>query len=632
MDPDRYEIAESSALFQGHVDQFFSQNRMSFQIVNIYEDNNEIQKFNPEKFRRVFVRLINQSLEERRTEGYQCELASNDNLKIIYPALLDDTRDGGMSGTYRLYPRTALCSSCRSYLDLSKNERCNCNAPLWQFTFVAFCDECGAQYPIHPMSNVLNDCPSCRSPGSLRKITWTRQDDLRSYRVSCIRCSKQYPLILYKCDHIDHQTGQILSTLPKSGFRGVPARSGAVYHPYVHTIPDIPQIDEIDESGNLNARGRQLTEAYEEFFGDLGEVDESCLFLPEFWECLVCRNKFWANRRVVSIAEDFELDVASRTGWSTLDQWRIIRTVLIEAKLRVAVNTDGTRNGEAIAARYDLDEVRSCLAAQVNAHFDESELQGLYLVSGNLGAECERRGEPLNPPQNWRELMDRLGIAQVSQISDLHMIQALLGIIEGSTRREVRLFRTVNTGAGDNERPTVFVRRFQTEGLLFRLDSRRVASWLAENGYMPHPENTDYSSGALRALIQNDESVRNEVLKLLHTLSHCLIQQSSIDTGLDPQSLSELIYPSLCSLLIYSTGGVNTGGLEDTFDNHMGEWLSRLEETARDCCQDPGCMEDEGGACNACLFLPEFVCRHFNQHLDRSSLVGGARHAFGYFR
>ena len=67
---------------------------------------------------------------------------------------------------------------------------------------------------------------------------------------------------------------------------------------------------------------------------------------------------------------------------------------------------------------------------------------------------------------------------------------------------------------------------------------------------------------------------------------------------------------------------MDTGGLEYTYDNHMSDWLSRMEELAHDCPQDPGCMEDEGGACNACLMLPEFACKNFNQNLDRSSLVG----------
>jgi len=425
-----------------------------------------------------------------------------------------------------------------------------------------------------------------------------------------------------------------LSTKPPSGFRGVPARSGAIYHPYVYSIPDIPQIDEIDESGALNSWGRQLTEAFEEFFGNIGEADESYLFIPEFWDCLARRSSFWSNDRVVNIAKDFDLDIANRTQWSTLDRWKIIRTILIEAKTRVTIGSDGARNRNEVSERYGLAELGRCLSSQTEIRFDESELQGLYLLSGDIGAECGRREVPMHPPQNWRTLLDRYGISQIFQISDLHMIQALLGVIEGSTRREVHLFRTIDTGIGDDKRPTVFIRRFQTEGLLFRLDSHRVVDWLSENGFAPNisEEGSGDTSSQLRLLIQNDETARDEVFKLLHTLSHCLIQQSSIDTGLDPQSLSELIYPSLSSLLIYSTGGVNIGGLEDTYDNHMGDWLSRIEETASDCCQDPGCMEDEGGACNACLFLPEFVCRHFNQHLDRSSLVGGARHAVGYFR
>ena len=121
------------------------------------------------------------------------------------------------------------------------------------------------------------------------------------------------------------------------------------------------------------------------------------------------------------------------------------------------------------------------------------------------------------------------------------------------------------------------------------------------------------------------------VKTLLHTFAHLLIQQSSIDTGLDIRSLSENIYPKSGAILIYSTNEVNIGGLEYTFDFHMGDWLSRVKDLAEDCPQDPGCIEDELGACNACSYLPEFVCRYFNQDLDRASLIGGIRYVKGFY-
>ena len=103
-----------------------------------------------------------------------------------------------------------------------------------------------------------------------------------------------------------------------------------------------------------------------------------------------------------------------------------------------------------------------------------------------------------------------------------------------------------------------------------------------------------------------------------------LMQQSTTDTGLDIQSISEKIFPNIGSVFIYSTNSINIGGLEYTYDYHLEDWFSRVKELANDCPQDPACMIDEGGACNACSYVPEFVCCNFNQDIDRSTLVGGS--------
>ena len=177
-----------------------------------------------------------------------------------------------------------------------------------------------------------------------------------------------------------------------------------------------------------------------------------------------------------------------------------------------------------------------------------------------------------------------------------------------STRREIPLFSPIETRRNGNKKPTGFLRRFKTEGIVFKLNPGRISEWLISNGII----SGDFTKGmnpslALRTLVQSNEYIEREVYKLLHTFSHLLIQQSSIDTGLDSQSLSEIVYPALFSILIYSTSNINTGGIEYTFDNHMPDWLHRIDELAKDCSQDPACMEDEGGACNACLFVPQYL-------------------------
>jgi hypothetical protein len=635
LESNEHEIQESSALFQGHIDQCFSKRKISFQVQALNENREKIQEFNPEKFRKYLAKTINSYIDQRRQEGYDYAPVNEKDLRIAYPMFVDNAKEEGPSGRYRMYPRTAICTRCRTYLELDKGDDCGCNAPLEQFTFVAFCDECGAAYPIHAMSNVKKDCQDCGEIGGMKKITWKSRDILTTYRVRCVKCSSIKSLVLFECDHKDHQTGMRRSNRPRSRFRGVPARSGAIVHPLVISMPDIPQMDEIQDQGSLNSSGRQLTEAFDAFFGEIPDVDESHLFLPEFWDCIASKSAFWENQRIKAIVQDFGLDNKPKSHWTGLDRWRVLRTALVDARGRVTVGTDGATTKSEIINKYSLGEINDCLRLSAGTHFDEAELQGVFLISGETGLSSTKKRElPRNPPANWRSLLKEYGLEKIIQISDMHMIQALLGIVEGSTRRDVLLFRVIEAGPKGNKKPTVYVRRFETEGVVFKLDSERVLEWLRLNGSSLGKTEVSRNapSIALRLSVQEDDAIHDKVYELLHTLSHVLIQQSSIDTGLDASSLSEAIYPSLASFLIYSTSNINIGGLEDTYDNHMGEWLMRIRELASDCPQDPGCMEDEGGSCNACLFLPEFVCENFNKNLDRSCLVGGPRHVAGFFR
>ena len=60
--------------------------------------------------------------------------------------------------------------------------------------------------------------------------------------------------------------------------------------------------------------------------------------------------------------------------------------------------------------------------------------------------------------------------------------------------------------------------------------------------------------------------------------------------------------------------------------------MKDVEGLAKECPQDPACLRDEGGACIACLFVPEFVCGNFNNDLDRDCLVGDGNTRYeGFF-
>lgn len=128
---------------------------------------------------------------------------------------------------------------------------------------------------------------------------------------------------------------------------------------------------------------------------------------------------------------------------------------------------------------------------------------------------------------------------------------------------------------------------------------------------------------------------------LLHTLSHLLIRQLTIDCGYQEAALRERIYSSypdsdleMAGILIYtsssdsdgSLGGLVRQGESDLLENTLRNML----QEASWCSSDPLCIDSMSqgfnalnySACHACTLLPETSCEARNCLLDRASVVG----------
>ncbi len=631
-----YRVNESSSMFQGHVDQLFSLNKIGFKIDYIYEDQNKLRNINNEHYKRSFIQNINMLLEQREKEGYELDKITdlNNGLKIVYPKMTDKS-DDDESGAFSLYPKTAICPKCHRYVRLDHNEdMCNCNEKLIQFTFIAHCDECGVNYPIDAMSNVLNDCKQCHLENGLRIINWTQADDLLSYSISCIRCKYTEKLVLFRCDHKDHQSGKIRSRRPPSRFRGVAARSGSIIHPKILTFPDIPVIPETGLSSNNDIdRSRLFSNSFNYFFKSLDfKIQESLLYMPDFWDALKGETDFWNKDHIIELISYMDLNKIQIDSWDLNSRIKFIQGLLIEAYNKIIVSNKQKK----IRNEYGIDEIEECLNRIKDKSLDEQEQQGTSLLLASQTSNDSSTGThvKLFPESGYRDnglFLEKLGIEKVAYVSNLEMLQALLGVVEGSMRDKPLLFRTIND---NNGKPTVYVRKMPTEAVYFKLKSDKILNWLYYNGKVTSPlfPLKDKNDGLLRTLVSTDEEIKHEVYKLLHTFSHTLIQNASINTGLETQSMSEMIFSSIGMILLYSTNPVNVGGLEYTYDNLLYEWIQEVEDLAKECPQDPACLLDEGGACIACLFVPEFVCENFNNDLDRDCLIGEGKIRYkGFF-
>jgi|GEM_PF-1262695 len=635
-------IPENSSFFQGNTGQFFTRNfgkNLSYRVNSIYSDSEA--EINVEKYRVEFCKRINTLISNRLNDGgTKFHTISARNLAIKPVKLAKDEED--ICGNFVPFPPTGICTreGCNTYFVLREGRNCNHkDTDQWeQFTFLAFCDICGRTLPLHYMSNIGNDCKKCQAKKRLWKLVWLEggKDIIKNYEVRCTKCGYKEPLYFYKCNHDEGRLSRIgvqkqgSKVVGKHSFRAVPARANAILHPYVISIPDVSQEDKSQESVNLS---KAISAAFISLFGY--EIEESKLYSPEFREVLQEMSGFWDLPRIESIIEDtlekemieiYDIKNASDEKFS-----QMLKNIVIESHSR-SLNS---HNKDALLKKYGINQMQKALIEIKSIKFDEDDLQGLNLINSHNSFKKE---SPTPKSSSFESFLDDFGLEKICHFSNLSMIQSLMGVVEGSTRRNPLLFKTIDVGH-PNEKPTVYVRKYNTEGILFQLSPRRILEWLDANKKQINVSDNILPPGSwnifsyYRKLMMNDFNCSSAVKVLLHTYSHMLIQQSSVNTGLDIQSISEIIYPSVASILLYSTNSINMGGLEYVYDYHLDSWFSMMKELAQDCPQDPACMIDENGACNSCSYLPEFVCCNFNNDLDRSTLVGGSeRYIEGYFK
>ena len=125
---------------------------------------------------------------------------------------------------------------------------------------------------------------------------------------------------------------------------------------------------------------------------------------------------------------------------------------------------------------------------------------------------------------------------------------------------------------------------------------------------------------------------------LVHSLSHSLINQWSLECGYPAAALRERLYVSdaMAGILIYTATTDSAGSLGGVISlaetNRLAATFVGAVQTAGWCSSDPLCIEAVAAgvdslnlaACHACLLLPEVSCEHSNVFLDRVMLVGTA--------
>lgn len=178
------------------------------------------------------------------------------------------------------------------------------------------------------------------------------------------------------------------------------------------------------------------------------------------------------------------------------------------------------------------------------------------------------------------------------------------------------------------------------EGFFLQLDEKAVAQWEKKPAVVAREAKLKAGFDKWAQGSKTDIEFPGARFYLLHSLSHVLLTQLSLECGYPASSIKERLYCAEAksavpmAALLLSTGTTGSegtlGGLVEEgrrVDHHLRQAL----RDARLCSNDPVCAHHapidssdrslEGAACHGCLYLPETSCERFNQFLDRALVV-----------
>jgi len=193
------------------------------------------------------------------------------------------------------------------------------------------------------------------------------------------------------------------------------------------------------------------------------------------------------------------------------------------------------------------------------------------------------------------------------------------------------------------------------EGIFVRFDLERLGAWSEEGTQQERRKMLRAAHESWRSARQMDhvlEGFPDLVYVLLHSFSHALMRELTLECGYSAPSIRERIYASkaeepidMAGVLVYTAAPDSEGTLGGLValgrPKDLGRLLDQALERATLCSSDPLCSEHDprrdgtlhGAACHACLFAPETSCENGNRYLDRSTLVPTFRRAnTGFFR
>lgn len=251
-----------------------------------------------------------------------------------------------------------------------------------------------------------------------------------------------------------------------------------------------------------------------------------------------------------------------------------------------------------------------------------------------------------DPPVGYENLIEK-----VVRVERLRVVQAQIGftrILSPGDYADVSEIPEVRRVPIARERPPwVPASEVRGEGLFIRFREEALQAWENQPGVLQAEAEFFEAHKAFRRIrrIQPESAgFPGARYIMIHSLSHALLRQLSIECGYSAASLQERVYsrnvtqegdgPLMAGLLLYTAAADSEGTLGGLVSlgqpRELGRHLDQALESMKLCASDPLCAEHlpggvgavlHGAACHACQFGSETSCECGNKYLNRSFLI-----------
>ncbi|MHA1250553.1 MAG: hypothetical protein ACTSRP_11235 [Candidatus Helarchaeota archaeon] len=612
---------------------------ISFRVRSIFPDrNNRNIKINNElrlkerlfeRIRDLYNKRLLSNSEPSKynfTDEYKKKMLISNEKKDIFDLVLfqlsgrmeDDTNLRDIGGEFVVFPMTFVCKDCGDlqvirYKELSnfnpkKCKRPECNGEYEQLSLMLFCETCG---DIRPFEYSYK--------GEAITLIRDSKDSIATWRV---RAKSKPAIDVFRllCKHKDphdkgpYQHRRKISNADPSQLRPLTVIEGSIFIPVVETNIDIPTSPDINISDLEYILNGIALNLFSFLSASVKQINlETIQKLYEVYNNETFKEMtFNTDIAFLGISED-----EKEKKWKERFYIDKIEHVVEDLKRKYP--------GKFIETLRELNDYSALIGKLGLTQFDTIN----FLQYANSLTDPIKKANKIN---DYNNLKSNYYLEDLIYVPSITLVNACLGVFNGINKFYekdfVPHFEPIWKDHWDpNKGFSAYCYPYETEGIIIQLNKQKICEWLKENDIISIiPKDVDDFFTTLK----KSDVVYRHIYILLHTLSHLLMRNSSVYTGLDLQSYGEKIFPTTAAVFFYSSSNINIGGLQYIFENELFNWFEGMKYDIKECTLDPNCIKEKG-ACFACMYIPEFVCNYFNKDLDRDVFLGKERYKKGFW-